>query len=67
MKHSIRYIEISYNKRGNGKRILILRGMDAREYMYTSQRFGRLIKSNVIGEWNSKDFPTITFTRTYPE
>jgi hypothetical protein len=68
MKHSIRFIEVSYNPRGSGKRILILRGMEVREYAYTPQRFAWLIRSNVWGEWNDESFPNqITFTRKYPE
>jgi hypothetical protein len=65
MKHSIRYIQVNYPT-GYGKNIFVIRGMQIREYTYSSFRFARLIEgmTNHNFEYKSSD-AQISFTRIY--
>ena len=37
MKHSIRFIRFQYSPSGKGRKIIVLRGMEVREYPYTDK------------------------------
>lgn len=68
MKHSIRYIQVNYTGRGAGFSITVIRGMELRDYKYSTRRFDAILEGikGKIFEMQSFD-TTITFTRVYPE
>jgi hypothetical protein len=69
MKHSIRYIEVTYTKRG-GHSILVLRGMYVRQWAYSQKNMSRILLSTRDPlEWKTDaSHPNkITFARIYPQ
>ncbi len=68
MKHSIRFIQENYFQSGRGKSILILRGMEAREYPYSwkNSRNISLATARYKGQWDDKFYQDrTTLTRRY--
>jgi hypothetical protein len=67
MKHSIRFIQVNYTRKGAGENILILRGMEIRSYKYRVMRFDELLYSMKYNFESNSYSDRITFTRIYPQ
>ena len=67
MKHSIRFIQVNYEE-GLGKNILVLRGMEVREYAYKRIRMDMLLRSVISdGDWiPSHQDDYTSFAKVYP-
>ena len=67
MKHSIRFVQFKFYPSGKGKSILILRGMDVREYSYSHKNVHNLNMLTAV-EWDNKFYANeITAARKYKE
>jgi hypothetical protein len=67
MKHSIRFIQFKYSYTGkHGQRIIILRGMELRDYPYSDKNAYKL--NLLTYDWEAKFYPSrIELTRIYPK